>query len=147
LILAVAAALLSTLCAASSLTAYLWYDQATTPNRGSPAVVVLQYVNAYLGSRDSARAALFACGDNPELPAVKAARDDLKNRERQYGVSIDVAVDGVQETSRSDNHAQVAASIVLTTIVNGSSQRVIEQWIFQTEDHGGWRVCDGHEVT
>ena len=129
------------------MTAYLLYDKATTPNRGSPAVVVVQYLNAYLGSRDSSRAALFACGGNPDLPAVKAARDDLAGRERQFGVSIDVAVDGAQETSRADDRAQVAASISLTAIVNGSSQRVVEQWAFQTENRDGWRVCDGHEVT
>lgn len=147
LIVVAAAGVLATLCAGGSLTAYLWYDRATAPNRASPAVVVLEYLNAYLGARDSAHAALFACGNNPELPAVKAARDDLASRERQFGVSIDVSVDGVQETSRSADHASVAASIALTTVVNGSSQRVIEQWIFQTENHSGWRVCDGHEVT
>jgi hypothetical protein len=147
LLIAVVAGVLSTLCAGGSLTAYLVYNKATAPNRGSPAIVVLQYLNAYLGSRDSARAALFACEDNPDLPAVKAARDDLVSRERQFHVSIDVAVDGVQEASRSDDRAQVAASISLTTVVNGSSQRVVEQWVFQTESHGGWRVCDGREVT
>ena len=146
LIIAVMAGVLSPVCAAGSLAGYVWYDKATTPNRGSPAVVVVQYLNSYLGSRDSSRAALFACGGNPDLPAVRAARDDLTSRERQFGVSIDVAVDGVQETSRVDDRAQVSASLALTATVNGSSQRVVEQWSFQTENHDGWRVCDGHEV-
>ena len=140
------AGFLSPVCAAGSLAGYVWYDKATTPNRGSPAVVVVQYLNSYLGSRDSSRAALFACAGNPDLPAVRAARDDLTSRERQFGVSIDVAVDSVQETSRVDDHAQVTASIALTATVNGSPQRVVEQWSFQTENHDGWRVCDGHEV-
>lgn len=147
LIIVVTAAALATLCAAGALTTYLWYGKATKPNRTSPSVVVLQYLNAYLGSRDSDRAALFACGGNPDLPAVRATRDDLKSREQQYGVSIDVAVDGVRETSRSGHNAEVAASIALTALVNGSSQRVVEQWVFQTEDRDGWRVCDGREVS
>ena len=146
LIIAVTAAALASLCAAGSLSTYIWYGKATKPNRGSPTVVVLQYLNAYLGSGDTGRAALFACGSNPDLPAVRAARDDLKSREQQYNVSIDVMVDGVRETSRSDDHAEVAASLALTTVINGSSQRVVEHWIFQTEDRDGWRVCDGHEV-
>jgi hypothetical protein len=146
-ILALMVGTLSALCAAGSVTAYFSYSKATEPNRGSPAVVVLQYLNAYFGSRDDAQAALFACGGNPNLAMVKAARDDLTAREKQFGVTIDVTVDGVQETSRTADTAQVAATLALTTRVNGDSRRVVEQWVFDAEDHRGWRVCDGHEVS
>ena len=138
---------MSFLAAGGSVTAYVAYSRATEPDRGGPAVVVLQYLNAYLGSHDDGQAALFACGGNPNLAQVKATRDDLTSREMQYGVTIAVTVDAVKETSRANDHAQVAATLALTTTVNTTSRRVIEQWVFQTENDGGWRVCDGHEVS
>ena len=147
LIIAVTAAVLSTLCAGGSLTAYLWYDRSTAPDLGTPTGAVRQYLTAYLGDRDSNRAALFACGGKPDLPDVKAARGDLVSREKQYSVSIHASADTIRVTTQDSHDAEVSAHLVLTTVVNGSSQRAVEQWVFKVHDDDGWRVCDGHEVT
>jgi hypothetical protein len=147
LIIAVLVGVASTLCASGSLVGYVLYDKATTPDRGTPTVAVYQYLNAYLGDRDDQRAAMFTCDGKPDIAAVKAARDDLISREKQYGITITVQVDGVFETSRSGKDAEVNAGIVLVAVIAGQSNRVVEHWDFDTRDTDGWRVCDGHEVT
>jgi hypothetical protein len=147
LIIAATAAAISTLCAAGSLTGYLWYDRSTGPDLGTPTIAVRQYLTAYLGDRDSNRAALFACGGNPDLPDVKAVREDLVSREKQYLVSIHASADTIRVTTQVDDDAEVSARLVLTTVVQGSSQRAVEQWVFKVHDDDGWRVCDGHEVS
>ena len=147
LIIAVTAAALSTLCAGGSLAAYLWYDRSTAPDLGTPTIAVRQYVTAYLGDRDSSRAALFACGGNPDLPDVKAVREDLVSREKQYSVSIHASADTIRVTTQTSDDAEVSAHLVLATVVQGSSQRAVEQWVFKVHNDHGWRVCDGHEVS
>jgi hypothetical protein len=108
---------------------------------------VRQYLNAYMSDRDPVRAAQFACGGNADIPAVKATRDDLVSREKQYSVSIHASVDTVLITNQNGRDADVSAHLVLTTAIQGSSQRAVEQWTFRLHDDGGWRVCDGHEVS
>lgn len=147
LILAAVIGVLSVLSAGGALTAYVWYDKATAPDLGTPIGVVRQYLNAYLGDRDTARAAQFACGGNADIPNVKAARDDLVSREAQYNVSIRVSVDTIRVTGQTDQDADVGAHVVLTTVVQGDSERAVEQWTFHTHNDGGWRVCDGHEAS
>ena len=146
LIIAVMAGVLSPVCAAGSLAGYVWYDNATRPDLGTPIGAVRQYLNAYLGDRDTGRAAQFACGGNADIPNVKAARDDLVSREAQYDFSIHVSVDTIRVTSQTGQDAEVGAHINLTTEDQSGSRRVVEQWTFRTHDDGGWRVCDGHEV-
>jgi hypothetical protein len=140
------AGVLSPVCAAGSLAGYVWYDNATRPDLGTPIGAVRQYLNAYLGDRDTGRAAQFACGGNADIPNVKAARDDLVSREAQYDFSIRVSVDTIRVTSQTGQDAEVGAHINLTTEDQSGSRRVVEQWTFRTHDDGGWRVCDGHEV-
>jgi hypothetical protein len=146
LILAVFLGMLAPALASGSLIVYLLYDRATAPDLGTPTGAVRQYLDAYLGSRDNAQAAMFACGGNADLVNVKAARDDIVSREKQYGVSIRVSVQSVTVTSQSGHDADVGASITLTTAIEGTSQRAVEQWTFHAREDGGWRVCDGHEV-
>ncbi len=147
LILVAVTGVLTTLCAGGSLTAYLLYDKATAPDLGTPIGAVRQYLNAYLSDRNDIRAAQFACNGKPDLPDVRAARDDIVRREKQFGVSIHVSADTIRVTTQTDHDADVSAHVVLATVVNGSSQRAVEQWTFHTHEDSGWRVCDGHEVT
>lgn len=145
LILAVAAALLSTLCAAGSLTAYLWYDQATAPDLSTPTVVVRQWVTAYLVEHDDSRASLLTCSQT-DLAEVKSLRDSLGDRQASYGIAIDVSLDTARELSREGQHATVRASIVLATDTGGTSLRRVESWDFDTTTDHGWRVCGAHKV-
>jgi hypothetical protein len=147
LTIAVLVGVVAAVCASGSVVGYVLYDKATTPDRGTPTVAVFQYLAAYLDDRDDQRAAEFTCDGKPDIAEVKAARDDLISREKQYGITISVEVDGVFETSRSGKDAEVNAGIVLLAVVAGQPNRVVEHWDFQTRDTGGWRVCDGHEVT
>jgi hypothetical protein len=77
---------------------------------------------------------------------MRSAREDVVSRERQYGVSIHASTDTLRITSQSGREADVSAHIVLTAVIEGSSQRAVEQWTFHLHDDGGWRVCDGHEI-
>jgi hypothetical protein len=146
LIFAITAAVLSPICAGGSLAGYIWYGNATKPDLGTPSSAVRQYLNAYLGDRDTAHAAQFACGGNADIPDVKAARDDLVSRETQYSFSIQVTVDTIRVTSQTGQDAEVGAHINLSTADENGSRRVVEQWTFRTHEDGGWRVCDGHEL-
>lgn len=146
-VLLVMAAVLALLCLGGAATAFLYYDRATTPDLGTPALVTREYLSAYLVDRDDAKAAPFRCGDASGLASVKGFRDDIDSRQKTYNVTITVSVESVIEASRSGTSAQVGADIVLLTTSDGSSLRRVQHWQFTTRDDGGWRVCEGHEVT
>jgi hypothetical protein len=141
------AGLLAALCASGSLVGYVWYDKATTPDRTTPALSVRQYGNAYLGERDDAHAAEFACADQSGLAEVKTFRDDLDARQKANNSTIYVNVDTVREVSRSGDTAHVAVVIVLLANVNGQQLRRVENWDFTAKrGRDGWRACAAHQV-
>src|SRR5262249_8661914 len=68
---------------------FIWYDKATTPERGTPVVALEQYLDAKFTNRDPSRAKLFECG-GPRLANIDGLLGELEDRERQFGVAIDV---------------------------------------------------------
>jgi hypothetical protein len=146
-LLLVALAVVALLCLGGAGAAFVFYDKATQPDRGTPVGVTLEYLRAYLVDRDDARAAQYQCSDTAGLKDVKAFRDDVDNREKTYNVTITTAIDGVFETARSGSTATTKADLVLRTTIQGQEQRAVEHWQFTTRDEDGWRVCEGHEVT
>jgi hypothetical protein len=140
-------AVLTLLCLGGGATAFLYYDRATQPDLGTPALVTREYLSAYLVDRDDAKAPQFRCADESGLSDVKAFRDDIDSRQKTFNVAIVVSVESVIEKSRSGGTAVVGADIVLSTTSDGASLRRVQHWQFTTRNDGGWRVCDGHEVT
>jgi hypothetical protein len=140
-------AVVGLLCLGGGAAAFLYYDRATQPDLRTPVVVSLEYLRAYLVDRDDTKAAQFACGGHASLKDIASFRDDVDNRQRTYGVAITVSVDGVFETARSGSTATTSADLALTTTIQGQPQRAVEHWSFGLRNEGGWRVCEGHEVT
>lgn len=145
--LVIALAVVGLLCLGGGATAFVYYDRATQPDLRTPVLVTLEYLRAYLVDRDDAKAAGFRCADDSGLKDVKAFRDDIDNRQKTFNVTITVSIDSADETSRSGSIAEVKSDLVLSTTSDGSSLRRVQHWEFTTRDDGGWRVCDGHEVT
>jgi hypothetical protein len=140
-------AIVALLCLGGGATAFVYYDRATQPDLRTPVVVTLEYLRAYLVDRDDVKAAEFQCGDGSGLKDVKALRDDIDSRQKTFNVAIVASIDSAVETSRSGSTANVSSDIVLSTTSDGTSLRRVQHWQFTTRNDGGWRVCDGHEVT
>jgi hypothetical protein len=146
--LVVGLSVLALLCLGGGAAAFLFSDKATKPDLSTPALVTREYLSAYLVNRDDARAAEFQCGDGSGgLSDLRGLRDQIDAHHKSAGVDFAVSVDNVQEESRSGNTAIVAADLAIASTVQGQSGRELEHWQFTTRNDGGWRVCDGHEVT
>jgi hypothetical protein len=143
----VALSVVALLCLGGGAAVFVFYDKATRPDLSTPPLVTRKYLSAYLVDRDDVKAAGYQCGDPSGLTNVKALRDDIDSRQKAYNVSIAVSIDSVIEQSRSGDRAQLAVDLVLSTTTQGTPLRRVQHWQFTTRDEGGWRVCEGHEVT
>jgi hypothetical protein len=146
-VLVVGLAVIALMCLGGGAAAFLLYDRATKPDLSTPALVTRKYLDAYLVDRDDAKAAQFQCADDSGLSDIRALRADIDSRQKTFGVNITVSVDRVSEVNRSGPSAATSADLVLSTVIQGQSQRAVEQWEFALHDEDGWRVCSGHEVT
>ena len=146
LIIAITAATLGTLCSAGSLTGYLWYDKATTPDRSSPSLVVRQYLRATFEDRDNGRASLFICAKPETLAEVQEVLSDIRTRETRFGVKIVVAWEGFSTTEQGTNASVSTNLLIRVPEANGSTSESLDHWIFTTVKTDGWRVCGAHKV-
>ncbi|WP_344405707.1 hypothetical protein [Dactylosporangium fulvum] len=133
-------------CLAGSLTAYFWYDKATTPERGTPAVALEQYISTKFSSRDEARARLFVCSD-PTLDAVEDLLRQIKEREAQTKAGFTVTLSDlsvVQDNSSAtiETNLNIAAGEV-----GGASSLAIQRWEFKLVESDGWRVCTAKKLS
>ena len=140
-------AIVALLCIGGTTAAFLFYDKATRPDLRTPVLVTEQYLTAYLGDRDDARAGQFQCGDASGLYDVRALRAQIDAREKASGTTFAVSVDSIRELGRTGDSASVAVDLAISSTVQGQSRRELEHWEFSTRDDSGWRVCSGHEVT
>ncbi len=145
--LIVGLSVLALLCLGGGAAAFLFYDKATKPDLSSPVLATEQYLTAYFKDRDDAKAEQYRCASASGLSEVQKLRNDIEAHEKSLGITYDVSVDGVHETGRQGNEATVAASLVFVSTFQGQSRREVDKWQFTTRNDGGWRVCDGHEVT
>jgi hypothetical protein len=135
------------LCLGGIGVGFLFYDRATKPDLSSPVVVTDKFISVYLVDRDDRRAQQYQCSDASGLAEIHALRDDLDQREKTYSITINVAVDSISESSRTNDDATVAVDLALTTILDGKPQRAVQQWQFSTRNEDGWRVCGAHKLT
>ncbi|SCF31471.1 hypothetical protein GA0070216_109147 [Micromonospora matsumotoense] len=140
-VLTVVAGVLALLCVGGGVTGYVLYERAATPDRSAPDVVVDNYLREFLVNDNDTRAELLVC-DDPDLKAVAALREELRQREQNYNVVVRVGWGPLTRLKTS-----AGESVTTTLTIAGSSdgqQRSSrrEDWTFEVIDiRDGWRVC------
>lgn len=118
------------------------YNEATKIDRSDPEVVTDEYLRAALVHKDQVGAQLYSCSDQAKLDSIRALRDDLDKRERDFGVSI-VVTWGAYERSGAD----LSTALTIVAIKDGNEQSSSEQrWRFTLIDDDGWWVCGAEKV-
>jgi hypothetical protein len=143
-ILAVLGGVVALLCLGGLAAVYLFYDEATGPDRSAPDVVVDNYLRAYLVDRDDARADQYVCREAPDLAEMRALRDDIQAREQRYSVRIVVSWGSLRVEPAGEG--RTVTTEVRRTIADGS-ERAQDQWRFEVVDRDGWRVCAARRVS
>ncbi|WP_327039706.1 hypothetical protein [Micromonospora maris] len=146
-VLAVVAGVLAAMCLGGGVVGYLVYDRATTPDRSAPDVVVDNYLRAFLVDRNDVRADLFICEGASDLSAVHQLRDEILQREADFGVVVRVSW-GTLFQSDTAGQQLITTTLTISSSSDGisrSSRR--EEWAFEVSDTAsGWRVCSGRVV-
>ncbi|MEV4119404.1 hypothetical protein [Micromonospora sp. NPDC049645] len=142
--LTVVAGVLALLCLGGVATAYVWYNRAAAPDRSTPDVVVINYLQAALVSRDANRAKLFTC--DGAVASVDKFAAEVVAREQELGVSFSINIEDVA-VSESASDAVVTAVVRRSATIDGIHQSLADRWRFDVEDRDGWRVCSGSQVS
>lgn len=125
---------------------FVWYDQATRPDRSAPDLVVSHYLRAVLVERDDTRADLFVCAA-PELDGLRGLRDEIEQRERAFDVSVRVSWGALTRTRVAADRETVRTEVTIAGVAGAEtrSERT-ETWSFDLVDTDGWRVCGATKV-
>jgi hypothetical protein len=142
----VVAALAVGLCLGGVAITYVLYDKATTPDRSSPTVTLVQYLNARFGDHDDAKARGFEC-KSPNLAELDQLSGDLRYREKTFGVATEVASAEPRETVNGDNAGITAYLKVTVREPTGQASRSVQSWQFSLVRQGGWRLCGAHHLS
>ncbi|MGK5676615.1 hypothetical protein ACSNOB_27700 [Micromonospora sp. URMC 106] len=140
-VLTVVASVLAALCLGGVAAGFVLYNRAAAPDRGSPDVAVVNYLQAALVARDQNRALLFTCDGH--LRAIEDLRAQIERREQELGSSFSINVESVVVSMNGSSAATVTAVIRRTASVDGVQQSLIDPWRFDVQDREGWRVCAG----
>jgi hypothetical protein len=133
-------------CLAGGVTAYVFYNKAAEPDRRSPTVTLVQYVDVRFNSRDAIRAADFECS-SPDLKAIDQALDEIRALEAQYSIAITVSASDLAP-SVSGESADVKATLnVAIPENNGATSVQLQKWSFHFVDARGWRVCGAQRLS
>jgi hypothetical protein len=146
LLIAVTVGVLSPVCAAGSLAGYVWYDNATAPDRSTPGLVVRQYLQATFEDNDAARASLFTCGKPASLTEVQETLADIHQRESRFGVKITVGWDSFNTQEQGKDATVTLNLLIRVPEANGYPSESQDHWAFTTVNNNGWRVCGAHKV-
>lgn len=136
--LAVAAGVLSILCAGGIGVAVLLYDEETKIDRAEPDAVVDNFLRAYLVNRDDERASLYQCKSDGKFQEIANYRADVLTREERFSVGIRVTWSTFKVLT---NDATGTVTTDLTKTTSDQSGRVSNSWQFEVVDQDGWRVC------
>ncbi|MEU7773990.1 hypothetical protein AB0C44_21940 [Micromonospora taraxaci] len=141
----VVAGVLAVLCMAGAVTGYVLYNRAAAPDRSTPDVAVVNYLQATLVSRDTNRAKLFAC--DGAVPAVDEFAAQVAGREQELGVAFSINIENVVVSKTAASDAIVTAVIRRSASIDGVHQSLTDTWRFDVKDKEGWRVCAGNRVS
>lgn len=122
------------------------YDEATEIERAEPDAVVDGYLRAYLVNRDDQETALFTCSSGAALAPVTALRDEFKQREDEFGVTVVVTWSALV-VGGSGGTRTVATDLTIAGTSNGETRsRRTESWSFGLVEQDGWRVCSAEKT-
>ncbi|MER7420280.1 hypothetical protein ABT346_26440 [Micromonospora peucetia] len=144
-VVTVVASVVVALCLGGVAAGYVLYNRAAAPDRGSPDVAVVNYLQAALVSRDQNRALLFTCDGS--LPSIDGLRAQIERREQELGSSFSINVESIVVAMNSSSAATVTAVIRRSASVDGVQQSLTDPWRFEVKDIDGWRVCAGSMVS
>lgn len=144
-VLTVVAGVLALLCIGGAATAYVWYTRASTPDRSTPDVAVINYLQATFVSREPERAKLFTC--DGAVPSVDEFAADVAGREQELGVSFSINIEDVVVTETVSTDATVIAVIRQSATIDGVHQSLADTWQFDLKNRDGWRVCAGVRIS
>jgi hypothetical protein len=134
-------------CLGGSVVGYVLYDRATKIDRGTPVVVVFQYVDAIFELRDNGQAKLFECDEATARSALQPVLDDLEERERRWDIRVKVSVTNF-ESSEEGASARVEADLLIDVPeADGKPSRSSQRWTFELRDEDGWRVCSAQQIS
>ncbi|MFF4881033.1 hypothetical protein [Micromonospora sp. NPDC000668] len=142
--LTVVAGVLALLSIGAVITGYVLYDRASAPDRSSPDVVVVNYLQSALVSRDPNRAKLFTCDGT--VPALEEFGAQIAQREQELSASFSINIENVAVSKDGPAYASVVAVIRRSATIDGVQQSVTDTWQFDVEDREGWRVCGGTRI-
>ncbi|MER7002286.1 hypothetical protein ABT297_04450 [Dactylosporangium sp. NPDC000555] len=146
-VLLVLAAVAALVCLGGSLTAYVLYDKATEPDRGSPTATLRQYLDARFNKRDVTRANVFACSI-PDLSAVDKALEDVEQLETKFSIAITMFTSNMAVTTQAGDSATVRVRINLEIPEDGSRRSIkAQEWQFGTVRSSSWRVCSATKLS
>jgi hypothetical protein len=134
------------LVVAGGISAASWglfaYNQVTKVDRSDPEVVTDEYLRAALVRKDTAGVDLYTCADKSGLVAIQVLRDDLDEREKDFGVTFVVSWGAYVRAGDT-----LTTDLTLTAMANGQSQgRQTDVWRFTVKMSDGWRVCGAERV-
>ena len=132
------------ICLGGLVSGYIWYHNASEPDRSTPNLTVAQYLTARFDQRDNVVAAHFVC-HAPNLGNIDAFEQDIDARGRRADTAIMVSWENFGVTGNG-NSAVVTVDIRLTVTIDNVMQREIQHWQFDVIREGGWRVCGGQQV-
>jgi hypothetical protein len=131
-------------CVGGALVGYVLYHNATQPNRTTPSVSTLGYINAVFSDRDTLEAARYTCGDPASIIEIQALLDDIKGKEVKASVHIDVRAERIEQQVDGEN--ATVQSELRVTVSGDDTQEQIQHWKFTLADRSGWKVCDARKI-
>ncbi|WP_442934352.1 hypothetical protein [Micromonospora sp. CPCC 205546] len=140
-VLTVVTSIVVALCLGGVAAGYVLYNRAAAPDRGSPDVAIVNYLQSALVSRDQNRALLFTC-EGP-LHSIDELRSQIERREKELGTSFSINIENIVVSMNSSSAATVTADIRRSASVDGAHQSLTDPWRFEVQDRDGWRVCSG----
>ena len=144
--LAMGAGILTLLCVGGIGVFISLYDEATEIQRSEPDAVVDGYLRAFLMNRDDKETALFTCSSGAALGSMTTLRDEFKQREDEFGVSVVVTWTALVVSGSGDTR-DVATDLTIAGTSNGQVRsRRTESWTLGLVDQNGWRVCSAEKV-
>ncbi|WBB78855.1 hypothetical protein O7606_22040 [Micromonospora sp. WMMD882] len=132
---------LAVLLLSGAVTVFVLYDRASAPDRTSPDVVVVKYLQNFLVDRNDARADLLTCDGVEGLAAIEQFRKDLIDRERALNVSVSINIEGLLVLEATESTAVVTAVIRRSALIDGVQQSLTDRWRFDLQELDGWRIC------
>jgi hypothetical protein len=145
-LLLVMAVVIVGVCLGGSITAYVWYDKATQPDRSTPEGVLEQYVDAKFSSRDNVRAKLFECSSS-DLADIETALADVKERETRFSIRITVKPVSY-DVHVTDEQADVRVTLkVLVPEGDGRETLSLQEWQFSLKHDRSWLICDAKRLS